>query len=388
LTQPQRALVGGQPANGLGVASTGLVRTQMPELDSVRGVAILAVVFYHGLFWSNNLKGLTGAVKFFVNLTRFGWLGVNLFFVLSGFLITGILIDSRNSRHFYRRFYIRRALRILPVFYLVLLVLALMPGQNRNYLLLSFFYMSNLAPLFAIPMTYTMLWSLAVEEHFYMIWPWIVHRATNGAILVYASAIVIAVPIVRAFSFMTGPTEGFSYYTWLVADGLAMGCILAVYVRRPQFSRRGLKRFCAAALGLCAMMALFGFPFGILSRLRLLGATFMLTAAHLLFLAVLGFTLLLGTSGWSFLVDRPILKFFGKISYGLYLIHWMVFAWWDAITKNSRFSLSNTDGHTFLLFLRFLIGGGVAVGLAYLSRWYFEEPFLKFKDRIDDPRPA
>ena len=66
----------------------------MPELDSLRGVAILLVVFYHGFFWSNGLVELSGAAKLFVSLTRFGWLGVNLFFVLSGFLITGILIDS------------------------------------------------------------------------------------------------------------------------------------------------------------------------------------------------------------------------------------------------------------------------------------------------------
>jgi surface polysaccharide O-acyltransferase-like enzyme len=64
----------------------------MPELDSLRGVAILSVVLYHGLFWSNNLTGLSGAARAVVNVTRFGWLGVNLFFVLSGFLITGILL--------------------------------------------------------------------------------------------------------------------------------------------------------------------------------------------------------------------------------------------------------------------------------------------------------
>src|SRR5690242_7486137 len=134
-----------------------LLRTKMPELDSVRGVAILAVFFYHGLFWSNNLVGLSGISRFVVNITRFGWLGVNLFFVLSGFLITGTLEDSKTSRHFFRRFYSRRALRILPAYYALLLFLAVVPSQNKAYLVLSFFYLSNMAPLLHIRNTYAML---------------------------------------------------------------------------------------------------------------------------------------------------------------------------------------------------------------------------------------
>ena len=140
-----------------------IVRSKMPELDTIRGIAILSVLFYHGFFWSNGVTGLQGAARLFVQLTRFGWLGVNLFFVLSGFLITGILVESKQRIDYYKRFYIRRALRILPAFYALLLVLALMPSQNGRYLFLSFFYLSNLAPLFAIPMTYAMPLSLAVE---------------------------------------------------------------------------------------------------------------------------------------------------------------------------------------------------------------------------------
>jgi peptidoglycan/LPS O-acetylase OafA/YrhL len=103
-----------------------------------------------------------------------------------------------------------------------------------------------------------------------------------------------------------------------VADGLAVGAILALYVRRPQCSRRDLKKVSAAALGLAVLIALCGAPFGVFSRARLLGASLMLTAAHLFFLALLGFALLLGTSRWSSLVNRPVLRFFGEISYGLY----------------------------------------------------------------------
>src|ERR1700741_1283305 len=138
--------------------STDIVRAKMPELDSLRGVAILLVVFYHGFFWSNNLTGLSGPAKFFVNLTRFGWLGVNLFFVLSGFLITGILLGQKNAEDYYSQFYFRRVVRILPALYALLLILCFVPGQSHKYLLLSFFFCANLATLFHIPYTYPVLW--------------------------------------------------------------------------------------------------------------------------------------------------------------------------------------------------------------------------------------
>src|SRR6266481_4008030 len=97
----------------------------MPELDSMRGLAILLVLFYHGFFWSYGLAGLSGISKIMVLITRSGWLGVNLFFVLSGFLITGILLNSKSRTDYYSRFYTRRALRILPLSFAILPVLAL-----------------------------------------------------------------------------------------------------------------------------------------------------------------------------------------------------------------------------------------------------------------------
>ena len=89
----------------------------MPELDSIRGLAILGVLFYHGLYWARDFSPFTSAEKRLLFLMSAGQFGVSLFFVLSGFLITGLLIDSRNRIDYYKRFYIRRALRILPAYY-------------------------------------------------------------------------------------------------------------------------------------------------------------------------------------------------------------------------------------------------------------------------------
>jgi peptidoglycan/LPS O-acetylase OafA/YrhL len=167
---------------GLPLSGDSLLRTRMPELDTIRGIAVLLVVFFHGFGFRYGLQGLSGFPKLFVAATLPGWMGVNLFFVLSGFLITGILLDTKSRADYYRRFYVRRALRILPLYYAVLLLLAILTRTgwvNRQaswaYLSLSFFYLSNVTELFGVLSQYTVLWSLAVEEHFYLLWPAAVH---------------------------------------------------------------------------------------------------------------------------------------------------------------------------------------------------------------------
>src|SRR6267378_4481915 len=93
-----------------------LVRARMPELDSVRGVAVLMVMFYHAFYWGMNLSLFPSIEGRLLQLAWVGRLGVNLFFVLSGFLITGLLLNARSRPDYYRKFYIRRALRILPAY--------------------------------------------------------------------------------------------------------------------------------------------------------------------------------------------------------------------------------------------------------------------------------
>jgi peptidoglycan/LPS O-acetylase OafA/YrhL len=361
--------------------STNIIRPKMPELDSLRGVAILMVVFYHGFFWSNGLGGLSGAAKFFVNLTRFGWLGVNLFFVLSGFLITGILVDSKTQEHYFRRFYTRRALRILPAFYALLVILFFIPSQSHAYLVLSFFYMSNLAPPLSIPMTYPMLWSLAVEEHFYLVWPVAVRLLSGRTMKILAAAIVCSEPLLRAWYFVRGWPGGSGFLTWLVADGLAMGAILAMVVRLPQFTRKNLVSFVVVVVGVAASMALLGAPYGILTQRRLLGASLLLTMAQLFFLGALGLTLFLGTGKWRELVCIRILRFYGEISYGLYLIHWLFFAGYDTIVSKLWPSAHPALGKMTLMSLRFVCAAGLASIAAFLSRKYYEAPFLRLKNR-------
>jgi peptidoglycan/LPS O-acetylase OafA/YrhL len=149
----------------------------MPELGTIHGIAVLLVLFFHGFGFRYGHEGLSGLPKLVVAATVPGWVGVNLFFVLSGFLITGILLDAKPKANYYRSFYIRRALRILPLYYAVLLLLAVLTRSgwvNRQaswaFLALSFFYLSNVTVLFGVPMQCGVLWSLAVEEHFCRLW--------------------------------------------------------------------------------------------------------------------------------------------------------------------------------------------------------------------------
>lgn len=369
-----------RPSSGTGYEP--IIRPKMPELDCIRGVAILLVLFYHGFFWSNNVTGLHGIAKAFVEATRPGWLGVNLFFVLSGFLITGILIDSKGGAHYFRNFYTRRALRILPAYYGVLLLLYLTGLQPRAFLVLSVFYLSNVTPLFGVAQAYAVLWSLAVEEHFYLLWPSVVRNLSRVSLGRCAIAIACVVPALRAASYMAGWRNGLSEYTWLVADGLAMGAWLATYVRRPGFTRRGLARVAVAAICVSTAMTLAGAKFGMLTREALLGATFQESCGNLAFMGLIAAVLLIGTGPWQFLMRRRMLKFYGDISYGLYLIHLMVFDEYDSVTRRVFPRFSESSGHFGIMTARFAICLGVATALAFFSRRYFEEPFLALKKRF------
>jgi peptidoglycan/LPS O-acetylase OafA/YrhL len=360
-----------------------LLRSKMPELDSVRGFAILMVLFFHGFANRDGAQGLSGLPKLFVRLLAPGWTGVNLFFALSGFLITGILLDSKHHPQYYRRFYLRRALRILPAYYGILLLLALLgryalQGENISwaFLGLSAVYLANVTVLFGVPMQFGVLWSLAVEEHFYLVWPIIIRnvsRSTAGAIAV---VIAVGATLARVVTLWLGYDYG-SHYTWLVADALALGALLAVFMRGPLGTRAGLKLILLAAFLGSGALVLIDRPF----HRPLAGGALHITALNLLCTGAVGGTLLLGTSSWSFLVHHRTLRFFGEISYGLYLIHMLVFNIYDNLQQRLFPHLPLFKGHFDLMVIRFLTCGSIAIVLAVLSRRYFEEPFLRLKDR-------
>lgn len=353
----------------------------MPELDSVRGIAVAGVVLLHAFYTQYSSLHFRGLPRLFMLATLYGWLGVNLFFVLSGFLITGILLDSREKPHYFRRFYTRRALRILPAYYLLLILLAVLHQSSAAFLGLSFVYLANVTGLFGIFADYPPLWSLAVEEHFYIFWPAVVYKLTRRRLMIATIAICVLEPVLRAISFRMGHIDGLGTYTWLVADGLATGSLIAILLRTSA-SRKMIAVVCGSLLVGGLGLAGVGRPFGIVTRERMLGAVFQETLIDMVFAGILLLILLLGTSPARRYVNNSVLRFLGYISYGLYLIHQLVFWNYDKLCRKFWPSLQPSDGHFGLIMLRFVVAGGTAIAVAYLSRQYFEERFLRLKDRF------
>jgi peptidoglycan/LPS O-acetylase OafA/YrhL len=364
-----------------------LIRPVMPELDVLRGIAILLVVAYHAL--AMNYEGtlhFSGAAQTFVHLTGLGWLGVNLFFVLSGFLITGVLLESKEKPNYYRRFYLRRALRIVPIYYSLLLIQLIFGWSTAAYFGLNLVFLSNVMRFFGVAPTAGMLWSLAVEEHYYLLWPVVTRRLNRRHLALAALAICIVVPLFRGIWFGLGhDVVGLRTITWFAVDNLAAGSLLALVAR--SLGRPRIWLLCIGLLIAAVAMAVWvGRPYGLLHHDFVQTeseALFQLTVAGMFFGGVLLLFLLLGTSSWRWLVQWPMLSFLGYISYGLYLFHTTVFSLYDAFVRRLWPSLQPRDYRFDLVFLRFVVAGGLAVAFSYLSRRYFEERFLRLKKPLE-----
>jgi peptidoglycan/LPS O-acetylase OafA/YrhL len=358
----------------------------MPELDVLRGIAILGVLFFHGFRAEYGELPFTGARRLLILATQPGSLGVNLFFVLSGFLITGILLESRSQPDYYRRFYARRALRILPAYYSLLILLGILHQASAGFLGLSFIYLSNITNLFGVSMDYHPLWSLAVEEHYYIVWPSVVRNLKPRLLAQFSLALCLVIPLARAIAFHYGHMPGGEWYTWFAADGLAAGSLLAI-VLRSSITRKRAAATTAGLLTIAPILMIVGAPFGILSRQTILGASLEITLVNAFFAGVLLLFLIVGSSPHRTFVLSPSLQFFGYISYGLYLVHPMIFRIYDRITGRFWPWLQPSAGHFGLIVLRFAVVSAAAIGLAFISRKYYEEWFLQLKDRVT-PDPA
>jgi peptidoglycan/LPS O-acetylase OafA/YrhL len=288
-----------------------VVRKHMPELDSIRGVAILLVFLFHAFGSEMRPSLYHGMVRRFVQLTMLGWTGVNLFFVLSGFLITGILLDSRARPDYWRRFYARRAMRILPAYYLLLVLLpiaALIPTMplkvGWRFVAFSAIYMSNISELFGVQLEYGPLWSLSVEEHFYIGWPWVVRWLSERGVALTAVGIILLSPAVRAITYSVGGAWNGSVRTWNSLDGLAMGALLMIAARSDLRGRIATRRFAYGGLILGLILLTLGLAHGILSEdSDMLGKALRTTVVNLFALSAVASVLLMGTSRYKRFVE-------------------------------------------------------------------------------------
>jgi len=207
-------------------------------LDGLRGVAVLGVLCTH--IGPQDAEGLW--IQPLVWFARLGWTGVDLFFVLSGFLITGILVNNRKSPNYFRAFYWHRTLRIFPLYFLLLVPITISaiaaPGIYHSMLLADgelwpyWLFMSNLRPFFQIAAVTFLLptWSLAIEEQFYVVWS-VIAKFLDAKRVGWTAAALLLVTIGLRFWMMAAPSAipgVIFYFTFTHLDGLCVGAMLRV----------------------------------------------------------------------------------------------------------------------------------------------------------------
>ncbi|MEN7550430.1 acyltransferase [Rapidithrix thailandica] len=358
------------------------------SLDGLRAVAILLVIFFHFFF-----------------VLEVGWIGVQLFFVLSGFLITSILMKSKSYTFgpYVKRFYWRRSVRIFPLYYLYLLGVALLfllirqPDtfpQKAPYL---FTYTFNLAPLFIgydFDAFFTHFWSLAVEEQFYMVWPFVIFFLSQKQLKWVLPGIMIVSPLARYFFCHWIEAQGIYpeevigeivyRFTLSHLDAFAFGALIPVWGLHKKIQKPG-KGF-LWALGLVLLAGLSNYYFlkqdGVQLGISSLGFPIGGTANYqhvwsytlLNFFSMMFILLLINPSGWggkvAKVLENSFLVMIGKISYGMYLYHWVIFVFHKKLL------------HAYMpnMFLSFLAYFLIVLLVSLMSYHAFEKRLLQLKD--------
>jgi peptidoglycan/LPS O-acetylase OafA/YrhL len=385
-----------------GAVATGPVPRARPRpaivghlaaLDGVRGLAILMVLLYHFIAQTSATNRLEAAITWPLS---YGLLGVDLFFVLSGFLITGILYDSRADPRYFRNFYMRRVLRIFPLYYgvlaVVFVVLPLIPALRgseivalREHQEWAWLYAVNiyLAKEGGWVLSYVEhFWSLAVEEHFYLVWPLVVWGLANRPRLLMGTALGLAVASfgARVAASLSGVSlVATTVLTPFQLDALCLGGFFAVWLRQPGGEvavRRAILPMAAVAGALLAFQ--FGLhrvtDFGLPLMRSLRGGVFRVFFAALLLYAIFAPARSLAS---RFFGSGPMIAL-GKYSYGLYVYHHFLSYYFSH--HQTEFALARLVGsHTLAVALQALGGMALSMVVAWLSYEFFEKHFLRLK---------
>jgi peptidoglycan/LPS O-acetylase OafA/YrhL len=300
---------------------------------------------------------------------------VDLFFVLSGFLITGILLDSRDKPNYFKNFYMRRFLRIMPLYFAVIVICALLYPADRRYLLLSAAFLANFYFPFGLdqPHGSGVFWSLAVEEHFYLVWPWLVKICSRRTITLIALAMVAGIPFVRLWAIHAGfNVDNEVYvYTWTRCDGLALGALLAIWVRSRWADRRNSLRLAAGFCCAAVLLTVAGIPYGILDRSNV----FRYTQVQLVFAGVVVFALAMRGTPYTAPLRWRFARLSGDLSYCLYLVHVTVGDLYQEAVHRRGIDFGPYGD----VVVRSIVMVTVSFALALLSRKYLEQPALRLK---------
>jgi len=347
-------------------------RTYMPQLDALRAFAVLAVMVHHFLPIDHYIPS---------DYVTLGFLAVRLFFVLSGFLITGILLDYRSDERgqALRRFYSRRILRIFPIYYLTIfiaLALQVRPIQEGAFWHLT--YLSNYVavshPEWMGPASH--FWSLAVEEQFYLVWPFILLFVPQKHLAkVIIGSISLAV-LFRGFVLfvLSMPIDAAGIFTFATLDSLGGGALLALFRYDERLRTRLptlMKSFLIAGLGivtLCTVLYIYNIGFRILH-------TFLCLGISLLFVVLIEKTARGFTGKARTVMEASTVLYIGKISYGLYVYHNFMLA----IVLYYLLKRTAVPDYRLVALL-----ATVATFAAAIVSWHLiERPVAQLKNRLD-----
>jgi peptidoglycan/LPS O-acetylase OafA/YrhL len=367
----------------------------LPALDGLRGIAVLAVVIYHYAFELQHGHGLGGAIY---ELLHQGRHGVDLFFVLSGFLITGILLDSKGSSRYFSTFYARRTLRIFPLYYGVLLgVLVLLPlfvaptpraRQVMHEQRWLWLYGTNILMSLRDQVLFNAehfnlahFWSLAVEEQFYLVWPMLVLLLNRRALKWVCVALVPLALVTRwAFVERADLSEAAYFFTICRVDALAIGALVAILARSPG----GLAALRKPALWIIPITAILW-----AANLPSTGGKHWEFSVHFIYTPVAlfcgGLICLALTSPPTTVTARVLcaapLRFFGKYSYGLYVFHFLLYPAFQSLYAGIPLPAALHRGALGLAALGVFSTLG-SLSVAWLSYKLYEKQFLKLKSRF------
>lgn len=342
------------------------------ELDGLRGIAILMVMVHR--FWPRTGVGV-GA-----DVAGAGWIGVDLFFVISGFLIAGILLDTKGSAGYFRNFYARRMLRIFPLYYLFVVGVLLAFSSNpafREHAGSPFWYLFHLGnipegilgndvPYFLAP-----TWSLAIEEQFYLTFPLLVWFLDRQRLTLLLVAMIAFAPVIRMVTTFEFPDHERVQYLFTLCriDTLAVGCLLAVLVRSIDVEKWRVPLEFAAMMALPSIVIL-AVASG-LERTSPFDRVFGYSIVAVGCACVVAIVVLSRGSRASAILRLPPLQYFGKLCFGLYLLHRPA----DTLVRAVA-ARAGIDRDLWLLVPKIC----VALALATISWQLFEKRFLRLKD--------
>jgi peptidoglycan/LPS O-acetylase OafA/YrhL len=358
-------------------------RAHIPALDGLRGIAILLVVPHNADIFSNSAPWLWPIAM----LAHAGWIGVQLFFVLSGFLITRNLLDTRRDQNYFKTFYGRRVLRIFPLYFLTLFVgLVVLPrivhfgpealaSQHNQVWLWTF--LSNWAQPLGIEVSgYSHFWSLAIEEQFYLLWPLVVLAVAGRRLLWACLGLIVVALLSRVWLHEMGAKPEMLYmFTNCRMDALAMGAGAAVLTQMPRWNYWLRENLTAAVV---TMVVILGAT-AVHTHLYSVYAPQTLTAGQTLL--SFGFALLILSLG----VVQPrnrVRQFFesrwlgavGRYSFAMYVFHLPILV---AFGDDIRDALAFTGPALPLFYVIAAILLSVLAG--FLSYHLVEKHFLRLK---------